>query len=101
MVRLDAATFWYEVGRQLQTVSVVMSKHQIVADQQVCACGRLALRALPTFGLRCETACEQWELAFQAIRRILAQLNAVPPETQHPGPAVTRAIGWATPYPDR
>ncbi|MGH3713846.1 MAG: hypothetical protein ACRDT4_10365 [Micromonosporaceae bacterium] len=109
MVRLDASRFWYEVGRQLQTVSVVMDKHTIVPDQQLCACGQVAVRVLPTFGLRCQTACEQWELACLAIRRILEQLNAVPaeygvplhavpPDPQQPGPAVGRAIGRATPY---
>lgn len=68
---LDPFTLLYEVGRQLQAVSLVMRKHRLVEDQQLCECGRLPVRTLPGFGLRCDVACEQWELVHDALRRIV------------------------------
>jgi hypothetical protein len=84
---MDASAYWYEVGRLFQRVSTSMDKHTVVAAQQVCTCGRIAVRRLPTFGLRCEVACEQWDLAVQAITQLTAQLRDVPPK----GAAVGRA----------
>ncbi len=49
---LDASDLLFEVGRQLQAVALVMRKHEI-APHQVCECGRVAVRMLPVFGLRC------------------------------------------------
>ncbi|MGH3715670.1 MAG: hypothetical protein ACRDT4_19760 [Micromonosporaceae bacterium] len=68
---LDPYTLLYEVGRQLQALPLVMRKHRLVAAQQLCECGRLPVRTLPGFGLRCEIACEQWDVVHDAMRRIV------------------------------
>ncbi|MGH3647548.1 MAG: hypothetical protein ACRDTM_10285 [Micromonosporaceae bacterium] len=84
MGRHDAAAFWYEVGRQFQAVSLVMDRHQIVDAQQICACGRIAVRVLPMFGLRCEVAFETWNRAYTSMCQVSRQLSA------------ERAVGMAT-----
>ncbi|MGH3450225.1 MAG: hypothetical protein ACRDQW_05750 [Haloechinothrix sp.] len=74
--RLDAAELWYEVGREVQAVALVMRRHELVDDQQVCACGRLPVHLLPSFGLRCDVAGERWVRACEAMRRVVAESQA-------------------------
>jgi hypothetical protein len=74
--RLDAASLFYEIGREVQTVALVMRKHEIVDAQQTCACGRLPVHTLPFFGPRCEVAGERFALAEAAMRRVVAQSTA-------------------------
>ncbi len=86
--RLGPEELFFEYGRLLQSVSVVMPKQQIVKDQQVCACGRLAIRMLPFFGIRCEVACEQRDLAYSAMHRMWTQVSE---QRDRPGPVIGRA----------
>lgn len=73
--KADASELLFEVGRRLQAVALMMRKHQMVREQQICACGRIALRVLPVFGLRCDVACGQWQLAHDSMRQLLAQMT--------------------------
>lgn len=67
-----------------------MWKHEIIAALGVCrACGRLPARELPLFGLRCEIAVEQWDLAQAAMRGLVEA-----PDHTHPGNR-TIAVGRA------
>lgn len=84
---LDAADVLFEIGRRVQAVSLMMRKHKILAAQQVCECGRLATRTVPAFGLRCDIAGQQWDLAHATMRRFLAQLT--------PAADTSRPIGIA------
>jgi len=81
----DASSIWYELGRQLQAVALIMRKHRIVGAQQLCECGRLPVRELPAFGERCDVADEQWSRAHESMRRIVAV-------TEGQGRAVGRAV---------
>lgn len=87
---LDASDLLFEVGRQMQAVALVTRRHELVPAQQLCECGRLALRVLPVLGLRCDIACHQWDLAYALIQRLLPQI----PDRNvgsADGPAVGRA----------
>lgn len=77
--RLDAASLWYEVGREVQAVALLMRKHQVVEVQRICVCGRVSVHTLPLFGPRCELAGERWVRAHEAMRRVVAvpQVRAV------------------------
>lgn len=68
---IDLHTLLYEIGRQLQALPLVMRKHELVGSQQLCTCGRLPVRPLPGFGLRCDVACDQWDLVHAALRRVV------------------------------
>jgi hypothetical protein len=72
---LDPQTLLYELGRQLQAVSLLMDKHRIVGAQQLCECGRLPVRNVPGFGLRCEVACAGHEVAYNSMRRMVAHAD--------------------------
>ncbi|MGH3737528.1 MAG: hypothetical protein ACRDT6_18250 [Micromonosporaceae bacterium] len=80
---MDAASLFYELGREVQAVALLMRKHEIVQAQRICACGRLPVHTLPLFGPRCDVAGERWARADAAMRRVLAQ------------PVAPRAIGRA------
>ncbi|MGH3655694.1 MAG: hypothetical protein ACRDUA_03450 [Micromonosporaceae bacterium] len=81
---LDAATLYYELGREVQAVALLVRSHQIVASQQICACGRLPLHTLPFFGPRCDVVGERWTRANEAMRRIVAQPPDPPPLSPAP-----------------
>jgi len=68
----------YELGRQLQAVPLIMRKHQIIGEQQLCKCGRLPLRSLPDLGLRCEVASAHWAAVHEAMRRMVRHTDARP-----------------------
>lgn len=70
---LDASELLYEIGRRIQAVSLVMRKHKVLPTQQLCECGRLAARTVPAFGLRCEVAATEWQVAHSAMHRFLGQ----------------------------
>ncbi len=72
---VEPTSLSYELGRQLQALALLMRKHRINPRQQVCDCGRLAMRELPMFGPRCDIACRQWDLVHSAMRRIVAHTN--------------------------
>lgn len=80
---VDATTLFYELGREVQAVALLMRKHEILDAQRICACGRLPVHTLPFFGPRCDVAGERWAHADAAMRRVLAH------------PAAPRAIGRA------
>jgi len=75
---LDAASLFYEIGREVQAVALVMRKHEILDAQRICACGRLPVRTLPFFGPRCDVAGERFAVAEEAMRRVVAQSTATP-----------------------
>ncbi len=75
---LDAPSLFYEIGRDVQAVALVMRRHEIVDAQQTCACGRLPVRTLPFFGPRCDVAGERFAVAEEAMRRVVAQSTATP-----------------------
>lgn len=70
---LDAATLFYELGREVQAVGLLMRRHRLIDSQQLCACGRVPVRTLPYFGIRCDVAGERWARTDDAMRRILAR----------------------------
>lgn len=88
--RSSAPDVWYEAGRQVQAVAIIMRKHHFVPEQQVCACGRLAVTMLPVFGLRCEIASMTWQRACEAIGGLLASGSSGRPSPR-PGAHVGRA----------
>lgn len=89
--RLDAADLLLHVARHLERAGVLMRKHQIVSTYQVCSCGRVPVRLLRLFGLRCEIVCAQWLLVCDLLRRLLEQACG-PGYTADPArPAVGRA----------
>jgi hypothetical protein len=79
---LDASELAFEAGRQTQAVALVMRKHEIVPAHQLCVCGRLAARILPLFGLRCEIACRQWDLAYALNSRLMPYTAEESPANQ-------------------
>lgn len=52
-----------------------MRRHEIASGYQVCECGRVPVRILPMFGLRCEIACCQWDLACALVRRLVEHMS--------------------------
>jgi len=68
----DAASAWYELGRQLQAVALAMRRHRVIPSQGLCECGRLPIRRPSLFGQRCDIAYEQWSRTHEAMRRMLA-----------------------------
>ncbi|MGH3658030.1 MAG: hypothetical protein ACRDUA_15355 [Micromonosporaceae bacterium] len=72
---LDAAGMWYELGREIQAVALIMRKHRLVAAQQLCECGRLFVHTLPVFGARCDVAYRQWVSAFAMMRTLTREQN--------------------------
>ncbi len=89
--RCDAPAVLIAVGRQIEKLGLVMRKHRLVPEQQICVCGRIATRLLlPAFGLRCDIVGEQWDLAQESIRRVCAQMSGGTHTT-------SRAVGRARP----
>lgn len=76
--RLDAAGVLFEIGRRVQAAAVAMWKHRLVPSQQICTCGRMCVRTLPTFGLRCDVACDDWDTAMSAMERLLSRTYEQP-----------------------
>lgn len=91
---LDAAELLFEIGRRVQAVSLVMRKHKVLPAQQLCECGRLATRVIPAFGLRCEIASLQWDIAHALMTRFLTQLTPDTSNHHH-----SRSVGMAKVLP--
>lgn len=72
--RWDPTDVMLDVSRRVEAMALAMRKHRIVSEQQVCACGQLATRMLPVFGIRCETAYELWDLAQSSMRTALRHM---------------------------
>ncbi len=66
----------YEIGRQVQKTALLMRAHVLMPLTQVCACGRIPIRLLPYFGLRCEVACQEWDLMTRRLRKLLEAIEA-------------------------
>lgn len=86
---LDASELTYAVGRELQAMALAMRQHRPVPALQLCTCGRLNLRVLPIFGLRCEIASAQWDRTHAMVRRLLEQIDRESPRD-------ARAVGRAS-----
>ena len=89
--KLDAPRLLHDWGRQAQVVALTMRKHEISAALGICeGCGRLPTHELPMFGLRCEIAVSEWNLAQAAMRQLIGD---PPGGSQSTAP---RAVGRAS-----
>lgn len=85
--RLDAPSFFYEAGRQVQSVAMVMRRHKIVTALGICqACGRPPLAEVPWFGTRCEVAVHEWHSLRHTLGRLVGETGP-PSEGQTVSPA--------------
>ncbi len=89
--QLDAPALLFEVGRQVQALALLAKRHRMAPAQQICQCGRLALRLLPMLGLRCEIVCAQWDLAYRLLKRVLERMA----DRSLGGEVESRAVGRA------
>lgn len=85
----------YEIGRRTQAAALMMRKHTMLPSQQLCECGRIPTRVIPAFGLRCDIACDHWDVARATMARFLVQAvsNA---SREHRAPSGWRGCAGST-----